>query len=154
MVQEACVAAFHKLEGFRGDASFRTWLVAITWRRALSQRRSVVRWARSLGRSPSEADGSLGNGTLTETTDERAVEGTTPEEVVLGRELASAITRVVRALPTRLRDPLLLVGSGEFSYDEVASMLGAPVGTVKWRVSEARRQIRMRLRRLGFGDVA
>jgi RNA polymerase sigma-70 factor (ECF subfamily) len=60
----------------------------------------------------------------------------------------------VAALPARLRDPLLLVGSGDYTYDEVAEMLGQPVGTVKWRVSDARRQLRTRLAHLGFGEPA
>ena len=33
---------------------------------------------------------------------------------------------------------------------DVAAMLATPVGTVKWRVSEARRQLRVKLTRLGF----
>jgi len=46
VAQEAFVAAFQSLGGFRGDAAFRTWLVAIAWRKALDRRRSVARWLR------------------------------------------------------------------------------------------------------------
>ena len=35
-------------------------------------------------------------------------------------------------------------------YAEIAAMLNQPVGTVKWRVSEARRVLRAKLARLGF----
>ena len=42
----------------------------------------------------------------------------------------------------KLRDTLLLASSGEHSYEEIAAMLGIPLGTVKWRVSEARRLVR------------
>ena len=56
----------------------------------------------------------------------------------------------MKALPPKLRDPLLLAGSGDYSYDEIAAMLAIPVGTVKWRVSEARKQLRVKLTRLGF----
>jgi RNA polymerase sigma-70 factor (ECF subfamily) len=56
-------------------------------------------------------------------------------------------------LSPKLRDALLLVQSGEYQYDEIARMLGIPAGTVKWRVSEARRKVRGRLAALGYVDA-
>ncbi|MCA1559580.1 MAG: sigma-70 family RNA polymerase sigma factor [Acidobacteria bacterium] len=44
VAQEAFVAAYQKLHSFRGDAAFRTWLLAITWRKAIDRRKSVTRW--------------------------------------------------------------------------------------------------------------
>ena len=70
----------------------------------------------------------------------------------MSRELALAITQVVKALPRKLRDPFLLAASGDHRYEEIATMLGVPIGTVKWRISEARRMIRIKLDRLGHGD--
>jgi DNA-directed RNA polymerase specialized sigma24 family protein len=49
-----------------------------------------------------------------------------------------------------LRDPLLLASTGEWTYDEMSRVLGAPAGTLKWRVNEARRQLKRRLNALGF----
>ena len=46
VAQETFVAVYQKLQGFRGDASFRTWLLAIAWRKALDRRRSLSRWVR------------------------------------------------------------------------------------------------------------
>ena len=48
----------------------------------------------------------------------------------------------IRALAPKLRDALLLAQSSEYGYEEIASMLGIPVGTLKWRVSEARKVVR------------
>ena len=59
------------------------------------------------------------------------------------------IARAIRALPHKLRDALLLAQSGEYSYDEIGAMLGSPVGTIKWRVSEARRVVRRQLETRG-----
>src|SRR5437773_2925834 len=42
--QDAFVLAWRRLDTFRGDASFRTWLLAIAWRQAINRRRSVVKW--------------------------------------------------------------------------------------------------------------
>ncbi len=58
----------------------------------------------------------------------------------------------IRHLPPKLRDALLLAQSGEHTYDEMGAMLGAPTGTIKWRVSEARRQVRARLSAQGLRD--
>src|SRR5688500_6834782 len=46
VAQDTFVAVYQKLQGFRGDASFRTWLLAIAWRKALDRRRSLSRWVR------------------------------------------------------------------------------------------------------------
>jgi len=151
-VQDAWIAARRRLQTFRGHASFRTWLLTIVWNKALDHRRGLVRWVKrtvTLEESFSDA----GPGVAVETSRLTLVEGalaTSPEAALLGHELQRSIRRLVRALPGKLRDPLLLIGTGEYSYDEVAVMLGQPVGTVKWRVSEARRQIKMKLERLGF----
>ncbi len=61
--QDAFVLAYKRLDGFRGDASFKTWLLAIAWRQAISRRRGVRRWWRRLGASPApdgEPDGENG----------------------------------------------------------------------------------------------
>jgi RNA polymerase sigma-70 factor (ECF subfamily) len=63
-----------------------------------------------------------------------------------------AISQVVRALPRKLRDPFLLAASGDHRYEEIATLLDIPIGTVKWRISEARKMIRTKLDRLGHGD--
>jgi RNA polymerase sigma-70 factor (ECF subfamily) len=147
-VQEAWIAARDRLDGFRGEAAFRTWLLAIVWHKAADRRRGVTRWLARLvsldgGTAPAVGDTApllafVDSGT------------TTPERRALDGEQQRTVAGLVKTLPPKLRDPLLLIGSGDYSYDEVASMLAIPVGTVKWRVSDARRQLRVKLTRLGF----
>jgi RNA polymerase sigma-70 factor, ECF subfamily len=76
-----------------------------------------------------------------------------PEETAAHEELRQAIVAEIRALPAKLRDALLLAQSGEYTYEEIGAMLGTAVGTIKWRVSEARKAIKTRLRERGFADV-
>jgi len=144
-VQEAWIAARDRLAGFRGDAAFRTWLLAIVWHKAADRRRGIGRWVRRLVSMDAgdEAPGALPFVAF-------AAGGPSPERAALDGEQQRTIAQLVRALPSKLRDPLVLVGSGDYSYDDVAAMLATPVGTVKWRVSEARRQLRVKLTRLGF----
>ena len=68
-------------------------------------------------------------------------------------ELQAHAARAIHALTPKLRDSLLLAQSGEYHYDEIARMLGVPVGTVKWRISEARRRVREKLSALGYVDA-
>jgi len=145
-VQEAWIAARARLADFRGDAAFRTWLLAIVWHKATDRRRGVGRWVRRLiSMDPGEEASATGVPSVAFTAG-----GPSPERAALDGEQQRTIARLVRALPPKLRDPLVLVGSGDYSYDDVAAMLATPVGTVKWRVSEARRQLRVKLTRLGF----
>ena len=64
--------------------------------------------------------------------------------------MAGALAQMIRSLPARLRDPFLLAATGEHRYEDIAAMLGVPLGTVKWRMAEARRILRKKLERLGF----
>ena len=144
-VQEAWIAARDRLAGFRGDAAFRTWLLAIVWHKATDRRRGIGRWVRRLVSKDTREETRGAEPSLA-----FAAGGPSPERAALDGEQQRTIARLVRALPPKLRDPLVLVGSGDYSYDDVAAMLATPVGTVKWRVSEARRQLRVKLTRLGF----
>ena len=69
-----------------------------------------------------------------------------PTASILCTKLRRDIRRAIAQLPRKLRDALLLAQSGEYSYQEIGAMLGAPIGTVKWRVSEARRVVKASLR--------
>jgi RNA polymerase sigma-70 factor (ECF subfamily) len=75
-----------------------------------------------------------------------------PDEQLLSRERDLVVAQMIRSLPTRLRDPLLLAATGEHRYEEMAVILGIPLGTVKWRIAEARRVLRDKLARVGFGQ--
>jgi RNA polymerase sigma-70 factor, ECF subfamily len=140
--QDAFLLAYRRLATFRGDSSFRTWILSIAWRAALDRRRSWRRWwhRMAVGQASSE-DQSM---------PALAAAGPTPEAAAAGAELVAHIERLLAALPARLRDPLLLLATGDHGYDEMSALLGVPVGTLKWRVSEARRRLKARLAAMGY----
>ena len=148
VAQETFVTAYQKIGGFRGEAAFRTWLLAIAWRKALDRRQSVMRWMQRVASRPAhdERDG--------DPMDDIGDRRRTQEDALLASELRQAIKNLVATLPRKLRDALMLAGSGEYSYEEIAATLKIPVGTVKWRVSEARKVLRQKLEAKGFGNVA
>lgn len=146
VAQEAFVTAYRKLTSFRGEAQFRTWLLSITWRKAIDRRKSLTRWLRMTVAPPRDDDGDNAFDQM-----ERVASGArSQEDAVTDDELQQNVTRLIGTLPRKLRDALMLAGSGEYTYEQIGQMLGAPVGTVKWRVSEARRVLKRKLAALGY----
>ncbi|HXW05315.1 MAG TPA: RNA polymerase sigma factor [Vicinamibacterales bacterium] len=148
VAQEAFVTAYRKLSGFRGDSSFRTWMLSIAWRKALDRRKSVARWLRMTVTPGDAAE------TTADMMDRVPAAARSQEDALAAAELQKALRRLIQSLPRKLRDALLLAGSGEYSYDEIGQMLGVPVGTVKWRVSEARRVLKQKLASIGHAGRA
>jgi RNA polymerase sigma-70 factor (ECF subfamily) len=141
-VQEAAVAAWRRLDALKDPNAFRGWFLRIVWRKAVDRRRSLRSWFDRFSSSTSDDARSI----------EFAAPGATPDQLLISRELAMAIAQVVRSLPRKLRDPFLLAASGDHRYEDIATMLGMPLGTVKWRIAEARRVIRLKLDHMGHGD--
>jgi RNA polymerase sigma-70 factor (ECF subfamily) len=150
--QDAFLAAYRRLDSFRGESSFKTWLLTITWRQAINRRRGAARiWRRLL--EPTRDGERIGSIDGVSPLDQVASIGPSPEQSAADDQLRRAVQRSIRALKPKLRDALLLAQSGAYTYDEIAAMLKAPAGTIKWRVSEARKIIRQQLRERGHGDV-
>ncbi len=137
VAQEALVLAYRSLSTFRGDASFKTWIVAIAWRRALTLRRRRWRWR------PFEDEGGV-------LLPEPVASAPSAEQALIAGERDRAARRLIQKLPSRLRDALLCVATNEHTYEELAVILGVPSGTLKWRVSEARRLVKKKLAKQGF----
>jgi RNA polymerase sigma-70 factor (ECF subfamily) len=148
VVQEAFVTAFQKLSGFRGEAAFRTWLLAITWRKGIDRRKSVSRWMQRLVSppGPGESDG-------WDPMQGLPAGGESQEDELLAADLQRRLRPLIASLPKKLRDALLLAGTGDHSYDEIGRLLNIPTGTVKWRVSEARKVLKQKMTAMGYSDV-
>jgi RNA polymerase sigma-70 factor (ECF subfamily) len=139
--QDAFISAWQRLADLRDDERFRPWLLSIVWRKALDRRRGLRAWLRPLGQRHAD-EGALW------TIEESPDPGVTAEAALISRDAALSTRRLIAALPRKLRDPLLLAATGDHRYEEIAGMLGIPIGTVKWRVSEARRIVKAKLARL------
>ena len=145
--QDAFVMAWRRLSTFRGDAQFRTWLLTIAWRKALDRRRRLALWRMRtavgsgsvVGRSGSVVGRSgLWSGTP-DPLEQIKEPAPDPESRAIVSDAANRVRAEIGKLTPKLRDTLLLAASGDHSYEEIAAMLRVPLGTVKWRVAEARR---------------
>jgi RNA polymerase sigma-70 factor, ECF subfamily len=145
--QDACVVAFERLHTFRGEASFKTWLLTIVWHQAINRRRSVMRWLKRTVAPAHQREDAAHEAMDVASGDD------SPEQRLATGQMRRAIVEEIRRLSPTLRDALLLAQSGDYTYAEIGAMLGVPTGTIKWRVSEARRVIKTRLRQRGFVDV-
>jgi len=139
VAQEAFWSAYRQLGTFRGEASFKTWVTTIAWRRALDRRGGLLRRLRRIV-PLRDASGAV------------AAAGPDQEKRSIDADLAGRAARLIGALPASLRDPLLLFATGEHTCEEIGVLLGVPTGTVKWRLSQGRRRVRERLRRMGCVD--
>jgi RNA polymerase sigma-70 factor (ECF subfamily) len=137
--QDAFVLAWRKVGAFRSESSFKTWLLTIVWRQALDRRTRRDRWWRRQHTPMLSEDGLQGDAVETLVTSDAD-----PERVAAGRARLRQVQEAIAALSPKLRDTLLLASSGDHSYDDIAAMLHVPVGTVKWRVAEARRLLTCR----------
>jgi len=127
MLQEAFVRAWLKLDSFRGDSRFGTWLHRLSANVALSDRRTRMR---RISREV-ELEGAV----------ERTVAGDRDVHAGQQMDLEQAITR----LPERARTVLVLYDVEGYSHAEVAEIAGMAVGSSKAQLHRARKLVREEL---------
>jgi RNA polymerase sigma-70 factor (ECF subfamily) len=115
IVQETYVKASRALDGFRGDASFRSWLASI----ALNEARTWVR------RTLRKREVSI------ESIAEPAQTGASADVVVARADLAERALEFIRTLPDQQRDAVLLRTTEGLPYREIAEALGTSEGSVR-----------------------
>ena len=149
VAQEAFITAFQKLSGFRAESSFKTWLLTITWRKAIDRRKSVTKWVHRMVAPARSGE----TGEEWHPMDRVAAGGQSQEDDLVTSDLQKRLKPLITSLPKKLRDALLLAGAGDHTYDEIGQMLKIPSGTVKWRVSEARKILKQKMTAMGYTDV-
>jgi RNA polymerase sigma factor (sigma-70 family) len=132
IASQAFLVAFDRRAAF--DASYpgaRPWLLGIATNLIHGRRRQERRQLRAYSKAGADT-------------------GTDPLEGIEARvdagRLRAQLAAVLAALPKEEADPLLLLAWAELSYEEIAVALKVPIGTVKSRLSRARRRIREQLR--------
>ncbi len=132
VVQETFLRAWRGLAGFRGESSLKTWLYSIALNRIRARQGSLAR-LRGLfagGRSGDGPDFSLVDGL--------ADPSLSPEETAALSEERRRLRKAIAALPEEFRVTVVLRDLEGLSYEEVASVLSVPVGTVRSRLARGR----------------
>lgn len=137
--QETFLSAFRNLRGFRGEAKVSSWLHRIAVNQCITrQRRAKVRGETALEDEAAEADGASYSAPAHES----------PARTAESRERTEIVRRAVNALPTELRQVVLMKEFEELTFQEIAEALDLPLSTVKSRLYTALRQLQMRLRNM------
>ena len=137
LVQETFVRAYVKIESFEGGSAFGTWLYAI----AVNQVRGEMRKRSAQKRhDPASLDA------LRETADvDPADRGESAAERASMNEQCVRLRAELARLDPEHREVLVLREFQDLPYEEIAEIVGVPVGTVRSRLSRARADLRARL---------
>jgi len=141
VTQEAFIKAYRALPGFRGESAFYTWLYRIGINTEKNYLVALGRRApTTTGFDNEEAEGFEDADQLRD--------ANTPESEMEGKEIAATVNRAMDALPKDLRTAITLREIEGLSYEEIASVMNCPVGTVRSRIFRARDAIAAELRPL------
>jgi RNA polymerase sigma-70 factor, ECF subfamily len=143
VVQEALVQAFLKLESFRHDSAFYTWLYRIAFNVAITHRRrrrptiSMDRERETNNMDPPDNEDS-------------------PAEALERKERCRQVRQAIVRLEEEQRAVLVLREIDGCCYETIAEILDLPIGTVRSRLHRARLQLRAELKGVlakeGIGD--
>ena len=141
VAQEAFLKAYRALPSFRGDSAFYTWLYRIGINTAKNY--LVAMGRRAPTSTAIDAEEAEDMGQL-----EHAQELNTPENMLMSRQVADTVNQTLEKLPEELRTAISLREMEGLSYEEIASVMNCPIGTVRSRIFRAREAIAGELRPL------
>jgi RNA polymerase sigma-70 factor (ECF subfamily) len=141
VVQESFIKAYRALPNFRGDSAFYTWLYRIGINTAKN-------YLVSMGRRPTvSTDIEIEDAENFDSGDElRTTE--TPESSMMTKQIAQTVNDTVEGLPEELKTAITLREIEGLSYEEIATIMSCPIGTVRSRIFRARETIALKLRPL------
>lgn len=145
LTQETFLKALDKISSFRGDASAYTWLFRIAMNLTISRLRQVQRRRTfSLDSDPQSA--ALHGGQAAGLVNRLVSPGTGPSERVEKRERNQQVLAALGRLDAEYRAVLVMRDIEGFDYQQMAEVLGIPLGTLKSRLFRARLALRDELR--------
>lgn len=134
--QDAFVHAYQKLDTFQGNAAFSTWLFRIAVNAAFSRQRRSRRYRASLNGAGDERG--------FEPADHRT--GCDPAQPLEQSETQQIVQQALAALPDDFRTALVLKEIEGLRYEEIAEVVGVPIGTIRSRIHRGRNELREKLR--------
>ena len=140
--QQAFVSAWKKLNSFRQDSAFYSWIYRIAMNAAITRKRkqklpttSLDNHVAASGNSPQDT----------------AVDAD-PEQRLSSEEHVQLVQQALQQLAEEFRQPLILKEIDGLPYEEIATILEIPIGTVRSRIFRARRELTERLERIFRDD--
>jgi len=134
LTQEAFIRVFRAWQSFRPGTSFLAWIYRIV----TNLHRDELRRRKGVFAQPLPDDNQP---------HEQAAPHHDPIEAMHERQLSAGMERALRALTPEQRSVILLADVEEYSYQQIADVLGCSIGTVRSRLHRARAQLRRLLER-------
>ena len=145
VAQEAFIKAYRAIKRFRGDSAFYTWLYRIAINTAKN-------WIVAKNRRPPSSDIDAVDAEQYGISD-RLRETSTPENELLREEIERTVFATIAGLPEDLRTAIMLREMDGMSYEEIATTMECPIGTVRSRIFRAREAIDEKLKPLLSGHT-
>ena len=130
LVQETCLRALRAIERLRPDSNIKSWLFTILrniWLNQLRQSRAF----------PQVPDIDLGENSAIEPVDT----SNDPYATYISNNERERVRNAIQRLPLESREIILLREYEELSYEEIATLLDCPLGTVMSRLARARARL-------------
>jgi RNA polymerase sigma-70 factor, ECF subfamily len=131
LVQETCLRALRAIDGLRAESSVKSWLFTILrniWLNQLRQRRT----APNLMELDADEKGGYEPADVTQD----------PHHDFVNKVEREQVQVAIQQLPVEFREIIILREYEELSYQEIAGLLGCPIGTVMSRLARARARLR------------
>lgn len=130
--QEIFLRIYRHLGKFRGRSSLKTWIYRAALNCCRSRYRHHLWWRRDRVSEPAVLEGvaDLRRG---------------PEDRTLARDARETVHRALRQLPTKFREAVVLRDIEGLSYEEIATITGLRLGTVRSRIARGRERLRLLL---------
>jgi RNA polymerase sigma-70 factor, ECF subfamily len=135
--QETFIAAYRNLANFRGEAKVSSWLHRIAVNQCLTKQR----------RTKTRSETYLDDENNSEEKFFVAPLNKSPARIIEQNERLSHVRQAVNALPSDLRQVIVMKEFEEMTFQEISETLELPLSTVKSRVYTALKQLRMKLER-------
>jgi len=138
LVQETFMRAFNTLESYRSEFRFSTWLCKIAANCSIDYLRKKRIKAFSMDKPYETKDGTVG----VELEDKSA----NPEEYLLRKQRIISIEEAIESLPPKYKEVIIYRHHDDKSYEEIAKIMGIPIGTVKARIFRARELLKKKMK--------
>ena len=135
ITQEVLIKIFRNINSFKFESKFSTWVYRVVSNTCLDEMKKIKRKsAYSLDAELITDDGELN----VEIPDSQPL----PEDELEGKEIRDSITEAISRLSLEHQNVIILRDINGLSYDEIANIIDCSVGTVKSRVSRARKALK------------
>jgi len=144
LAQETFIKVLNALDRYDPRYKFSSWIFKIAHNTALDQLRKKELATLSLDGSPHATDAEEVDATVLTA----IASDETPEDYAANRELGTVLERAIATLRPEYRTAIILWHVEGRPYDEIAEIMGVPLGTVKTYIHRARGELRQKLAHL------